>query len=145
MPLVGSYSFHHFEHTYMMSKTPVCFQDLELANFSFNTLGLWIVPFQKGVTLLVTDYTGLLRNNGVNTFFQHHYNWLIFPTIFVHSLSVSWMPPLIISWCMIFGSDLPIERVCIRTSVTVCLCVCLLNFPIDLWARMRQCLLVKIL
>lgn len=58
----------------MMSKTPIFFEDLELANFSFNTSRFRIVSFQKGVTLPVTDYIGLLRNNSIIPFLQHHDN-----------------------------------------------------------------------
>ena len=80
--------FSSFGALKRMSKTPIFFQDLELANFSFNTSRLWIVPFPKGVTLPVTDYTSLLRNNSINTFFQHHCNWLSPPPFFLSTAMV---------------------------------------------------------
>lgn len=127
---VCSYAFHPFEHINIMSKTPILFQDLELANFSFNTSRFWIVSFQNGVTLPVTDYAGLLRNHSINTFFQHHYNWLISPTTFVHIVWVDAFPDyqLVFDLWLWLACKNREESVLKRSSVSVCMCVCLFNF-----------------
>ena len=73
---ICSCSFPPFEHMNVMSKPPIFFLDLKLANLSFNTLKLWIVSFQKCVTLPAKYYTGLLKDNSISTFFQHYYVYL---------------------------------------------------------------------
>lgn len=120
---ICSYCFHPFEHINMMSKTPIFFEDLELANFSFNTSRFRIVSFQKGVTLPITDYIGLLRNNSIIPFLQHQDNWLIsppHPTTSVHSRGVSCMPSLVIGWCLIFGCDFPVRRLWVNDDFCQC-------------------------
>lgn len=126
---ICSYTFHPSEHINILSKTPVFFQDLELANFSFNTSRLWIVSFHKGVTLPVTDYADILRNNSISTFFQHHYNWLISPTTFVHIVWVVAFPDyqLVLDlwlWLVYKKKEEPLLK---KMSRNVCMCVCLLN------------------
>lgn len=132
---ICSYAFHPFEHINIMSKAPIFFQDLELANFSFNTSRLWIVSFQKSVTLPVTDYAGRLRNNSINTFFQHHYNWLISPTTFVHTVWVDAFPDyqLVFDLWLWLACKKREEPVLKWTSMSVCMCVCLLNFCCCCW------------